>query len=190
MLESAVALRTFLKADEPNARMWRSFIAEHFKQNVLPLGYKAFVVAVNREACAKYKRELDKLLPPNGRAYILTECRRHDRSSACCQICSFPNGARKTNIRRPFQEARSKIRRLLIVTDKLFTGYDAPLLYCLYLDKPMRDHVLFQAIARVNRPYEDDAASEEGWAGSGFCRRTARTEEGIAIRLFGRKWRY
>ncbi|MFY8102161.1 MAG: type I restriction enzyme subunit R domain-containing protein, partial [Allorhizobium sp.] len=35
------------------------------------------------------------------------------------------------------------------------TGYDAPLLYCLYLDKPMRDHVLLQAIARVNRPYVD-----------------------------------
>src|SRR5215831_14078006 len=39
--------------------------------------------------------------------------------------------------------------KILIVTDKLLTGYDAPLL----LDKPMRDHVLLQAIARVNRPY-------------------------------------
>jgi type I restriction enzyme R subunit len=46
--------------------------------------------------------------------------------------------------------------RILIVTDKLLTGYDAPILYCMYLDKPMRDHVLLQAIARVNRPYEDN----------------------------------
>ena len=45
--------------------------------------------------------------------------------------------------------------KILIVTDKLLTGYDAPLLYCLYLDKPMRDHVLLQAVARVNRPYVD-----------------------------------
>jgi type I restriction enzyme R subunit len=45
--------------------------------------------------------------------------------------------------------------KLLIVTDKLLTGFDAPLLYCMYLDKPMRDHVLLQAIARVNRPYVD-----------------------------------
>ena len=44
---------------------------------------------------------------------------------------------------------------ILIVTDKLLTGYDAPILYCMYLDKPMRDHVLLQAIARVNRPYVD-----------------------------------
>ena len=41
------------------------------------------------------------------------------------------------------------------MTDKLLTGYDAPLLYCMYLDKPMRDHVLLQAIARVNRPHVD-----------------------------------
>ena len=45
--------------------------------------------------------------------------------------------------------------QILIVTDKLITGFDAPILYCMYLDKPMRDHILLQAIARVNRPYED-----------------------------------
>lgn len=45
--------------------------------------------------------------------------------------------------------------RILVVTDKLLTGFDAPLLYCMYLDKPMRDHVLLQAIARVNRPHVD-----------------------------------
>jgi type I restriction enzyme, R subunit len=43
------------------------------------------------------------------------------------------------------------------VTEKLLTGFDAPILYCMYLDKPMRDHVLLQAIARVNRPYEDES---------------------------------
>ena len=49
------------------------------------------------------------------------------------------------------------LAKILIVTDKLLTGYDAPPLYCLYLDKPMRDHTLLQAIARVNRPYENEA---------------------------------
>ena len=44
----------------------------------------------------------------------------------------------------------------MIVTEKLLTGYDAPVLYAMYLDKPMRDHTLLQAIARVNRPYEVD----------------------------------
>jgi type I restriction enzyme R subunit len=47
--------------------------------------------------------------------------------------------------------------KILIVTEKLLTGFDAPILYALYLDKPMRDHTLLQAIARVNRPYENEA---------------------------------
>ena len=59
------------------------------------------------------------------------------------------------------QEIRARFRReefpkFLIVTSKLLTGFDAPNLYVMYLDKPMRDHVLLQAIARVNRPYERD----------------------------------
>ncbi len=48
--------------------------------------------------------------------------------------------------------------KILIVTEKLLTGFDAPVLYAMYLDKPMRDHTLLQAIARVNRPYENEAA--------------------------------
>src|ERR1019366_1198592 len=47
--------------------------------------------------------------------------------------------------------------KILIVTEKLLTGFDAPILYALYLDKPMRDHTLLQAIARVNPPYENEA---------------------------------
>ena len=43
----------------------------------------------------------------------------------------------------------------MVGTANLPTGFDAPILFCMYLDKPMRDHVLLQAIARVNRPYED-----------------------------------
>ena len=58
---------------------------------------------------------------------------------------------REKDVRLTFKKA-SEDPKLLIVTDKLLTGFDAPLLYCMYLDKPMRDHVLLQAIARVNRP--------------------------------------
>jgi type I restriction enzyme R subunit len=54
-----------------------------------------------------------------------------------------------------------QLPKILIVTEKLLTGYDAPILYCMYLDKPMRDHVLLQAIARVNRPYEDDSGKHK-----------------------------
>jgi type I restriction enzyme R subunit len=62
---------------------------------------------------------------------------------------------KEKEIRKVFirQETLPKI---LIVTEKLLTGYDAPILYAMYLDKPMRDHTLLQAIARVNRPYENE----------------------------------
>jgi len=59
-------------------------------------------------------------------------------------------------VRKAFRKP-GETPEILIVTEKLLTGYDAPILYCMYLDKPMRDHVLLQAIARVNRPYEDEA---------------------------------
>ncbi|MBB5346205.1 type I restriction endonuclease subunit R [Tunturibacter empetritectus] len=152
VLDKAVGLRTFLKADDRVEKV-ASFVANHFKENVLPLGYKAFLVAVDREACAKYKKALDALLPPEWSEAVYTE------NSA--DIIDRPLVAqlqlseeREEDVRLLFKKP-DKDPKILIVTDKLLTGYDAPILYCLYLDKPMRDHVLLQAIARVNRPYVD-----------------------------------
>jgi type I restriction enzyme, R subunit len=151
-LDRAVGLRTFLTADDRIEKV-AAFVAEHFKENVLPLGYKAFLVGVNREACAKYKKALDKLLPPEWSVPIYTE--------NAADIVDRPlvaelqvSDEREADVRLLFKKADQN-PKILIVTDKLLTGYDAPLLYCMYLDKPMRDHVLLQAIARVNRPYVD-----------------------------------
>ena len=63
---------------------------------------------------------------------------------------------KEKQIRKDFAKA-GKLPKILIVTEKLLTGFDAPILYAMYLDKPMRDHTLLQAIARVNRPYENEA---------------------------------
>jgi type I restriction enzyme R subunit len=152
VLDRAVGLRTFLTADDRIAKV-AAFVAEHFKENVLPLGYKAFVVAVNREACAKYKQALDKLLPPEWTAPVYTPNAADavDRPAVARHQLS---DEAEDQVRLMFQKP-AEDPKILIVTDKLLTGYDAPPLYCLYLDKPMRDHVLLQAIARVNRPYVD-----------------------------------
>ncbi len=152
VLERAVGLRTFLTADDRVAKV-ASFIANHFRENVEPLGLKAFVVGVNREACAKYKRALDKLLPPEWTEAVYTgnSADAIDRPLVAELQLS---DEREKDVRSSFRKA-SDNPKILIVTDKLLTGYDAPLLYCMYLDKPMRDHVLLQAIARVNRPYVD-----------------------------------
>ena len=90
---------------------------------------------------------------------------------------------REEDVRLLFKKA-DKNPKILIVTDKLLTGYDAPLLYCLYLDKPMRDHVLLQAVARVNRPYVDKEGIQKAGRSRGrFCRRSARTQEGAEVRF-------
>ena len=152
ILERAVTLRTFLKATDRVEKV-ASFIANHFRENVEPLGYKAFIVAVDREACALYKQALDRHLPPEFTVPIYTRNAN--------DVVERPDVARlqvdeteETALRKAFPKP-DKNPKIFIVTDKLLTGFDAPVLYCMYLDKPMRDHVLLQAVARVNRPYED-----------------------------------
>ena len=152
VLDRAVGIRAFLMADDRIEKV-SAFVAEHFKEKVLPLGYKAFLVGVNREACAKYKRALDKHLPPawSEAVYTRNVADVVDRPLVAeVQLSEEREADARLLFKKPGEDPK-----ILIVTDKLLTGYDAPLLYCMYLDKPMRDHVLLQAIARVNRPYVD-----------------------------------
>ena len=152
VLDDAVALKTFLTADDRIEKV-AAFVAKHFRENVLPLGYKAFLVGVNREACAKYKRALDRLLPAEWTVPVYT-ANANDAVArplvAELQLSDADEAAARSNFKRADRDPK-----ILIVTDKLLTGFDAPVLGCMYLDKPMRNHVLLQAIARVNRPYVD-----------------------------------
>ena len=152
VLDRAVGLRTFLTADDRIEKV-AAFVAQHFQKNVLPLGYKAFLVGVNREACAKYKRALDKLLPPEWSVPVYSENTNDVVERPLVAELQLSEEQEK-DVRLTFKKVNDG-PKILIVTDKLLTGYDAPLLYCMYMDKPMRDHVLLQAIARVNRPYVD-----------------------------------
>lgn len=152
ILDRAVNLRAFLKANARVDEVAR-FVAQHFRQNVEPLGYKAFLVGVDREACALYKEALDRYLPAEYSVPVYT--------ASATDAIDYPlvakhqiDEAGEKRVRKMFRKADQQ-PKILIVTDKLLTGFDAPVLYAMYLDKPMRDHVLLQAISRVNRPYED-----------------------------------
>ena len=149
ILKKSVTLRAFLKSSE-RINDISKWIAKHFTENVQPLGYKAFLVAVDREACALYKKALDKYLSEEISQVVYT---KGLNDSELLQQYQLEKNDEVT-IRKEFVKP-DRNPQILIVTDKLLTGYDAPILYCMYLDKPMRDHVLLQAIARVNRPYED-----------------------------------
>jgi type I restriction enzyme R subunit len=150
ILDRAVNLKNFLKGDERVDKIAR-YVAEHYTKNVEPLGYKGFLVGVDRPACAKYKKALDKYLPPEYSEVVYSGNNNDSKELKEFHI----DQKKEKQIRKDFARAW-KLPKILIVTEKLLTGYDAPVLYAMYLDKPMRDHTLLQAIARVNRPYEVD----------------------------------
>lgn len=150
ILERAVNTRNFLKGDERVDKVAK-FVAEHYKENVEPLGYKAFLVGVDREACALYKKALDKYLPSEYSEVVYTGNNNDTKDLKEYHI----DKRQEKEIRKKFTKP-DEFPKILIVTEKLLTGFDAPILYAMYLDKPMRDHTLLQAIARVNRPYENE----------------------------------
>ena len=152
ILERAVNLKNFLKGEDRICKV-AECVAEHYRENVEPLGYKAFLVGVDREACAHYKHALDGFLPPEYSKVVYTG--NNNDSSLLKEFHIDPKKERQ--IRKSFNKLDQQ-PKILIVTEKLLTGFDAPLLYAMYLDKPMRDHTLLQAIARVNRPYENEHA--------------------------------
>ncbi len=151
VLERAVTLRNMLKNKDRIAKV-AEYAAKHYRENVEPMGYKAFLVAVDREACCWYKEALDRFLPREYSTVVISPAGKKDPDHMRAQYLSDDQ---EKAVRKAFRDPEAT-PKILIVTEKLLTGFDAPILYAMYLDKPMRDHVLLQAIARVNRPYEDD----------------------------------
>jgi type I restriction enzyme R subunit len=150
ILDRAVNLKNFLKGKD-RVKQVAQYVADHYRENVEPLGYKAFLVGVDREACALYKEALDAILPKEYSEIVYTG---NNNDPAHLKKWHL-EPTREKQIRKSFVKV-GDWPKLLIVTEKLLTGFDAPILYAMYLDKPMRDHTLLQAIARVNRPYENE----------------------------------
>jgi type I restriction enzyme R subunit len=146
-------------------------LLEHFLAHPDPNGFKAQLVAVDRLACAKYKAALDvKLtergLPPDWSDVIISEPQNDEpelerfhygklkQDNLIDYFKLTPDEWEEWN-RERHGENRAKWReplKILIVCDRLLTGFDAPVEQVMYLDKPLRDHNLLQAIARTNRP--------------------------------------
>ncbi len=143
----------------------------HFVEHPDPSGFKAQLVAVDRKACAVYKDALDtKLnargLPPEWSDVIISaaqnsepEVERFEYSKAkqdeLIDYFKLTPAEWETWNRERYGEDRKHWRaplKILIVCDRLLTGFDAPVQQVMYLDKPLRDHNLLQAVARTNRP--------------------------------------
>ena len=156
ILERAVNLKNFLKGKRRIEQVAR-YVVRHYLENVEPLGYKAFLVAVDREACALYKQALDAVFTELGLPCDYAQVVFTDNNNDKELLKQYHlNAKQERQIRKSFCKLDQQ-PKILIVTEKLLTGFDAPVLYAMYLDKPLRDHTLLQAIARVNRPYENEA---------------------------------
>jgi type I restriction enzyme R subunit len=122
-------------------------IAEHFQARVAPEGFGAQVVTIDQEACVLYKQALDQHLPPEISDVSISvgqgasdEMRRYQRSRD-----------EEEKLLDRFRDPADPLK-ILIVTAKHLTGFDATNLQCMYLDKSIADHNLLQAICRTNRP--------------------------------------
>ena len=125
-------------------------IVQHFKEKIEPNGYKAQVVCYDRECCLMYKEELDKLLPPEATTIVMDT--NNDKEGRYKEYRR--NRYEEGKLLDQFRDKNHPLK-MVIVTSKLLTGFDAQILQVMYLDKPMKDHTLLQAICRTNRTYDD-----------------------------------
>jgi type I restriction enzyme R subunit len=162
-------------------------VAEHFKQHVQPNGFKAMLACYDKETCVLYKAALDTLLGPEVSLCIYSESPKEDgelikahylgdatRKKAIDEF-KKPKPEKPEELAKP--ENRFRKVELFVVCDMLLTGFDAPILQTLYLDKGLRNHTLLQAIARVNRPYNE---LKNGWGEDG-----TQGRGGLVIDYFG-----
>jgi type I restriction enzyme, R subunit len=147
-------------------------ISEHYRQNWQGTGFKAQLVAPNKAAALRYNAFLNELGAVTSEVIISTPDQREgfdeiDAEESTDTVVAFWQRMMKRygseedynkSIVNAFKNGDEP--EILIVVDKLLTGFDAPRNTVLYLTRRLKDHSLLQAIARVNRLYEDESGSK------------------------------
>ncbi len=123
-------------------------IIEHF-ENDIARPFKGMVVTTSKRAAITYKEKLDELNGPESRVVISKD---HNDDEDVKRWA--PTDSELRDYKKSFVDPNGEVD-LLIVCDMLLTGFDAPVAQVMYLDKPLKEHNLLQAIARVNRPFDD-----------------------------------
>jgi type I restriction enzyme R subunit len=148
--KTAASIEGLIKAPE-RIRNVAADIAAHFTSKVDPQGFKAQVVVYDKPTCVAYKQELDKYFDPSASTVVMSKSRNDPPEWAQWT----PDGDELERILNRFNDPADPLK-IIIVTAKLLTGFDAPILYAQYLDKPLKEHTLLQAITRTNRVYPPD----------------------------------
>ena len=133
-------------------------IVDHYEQRMEALEGKAMIVCMSRRICVELYRELVSLHPDwadeddaEGNIKVVMTGSASDPSDWQPHIRNKP---RREALAKRFRDDNDQLR-IVLVRDMWLTGFDAPSLHTMYLDKPMRGHGLMQAIARVNRVFKD-----------------------------------
>lgn len=147
LAKRAAKMAVLIKAPE-RVQAICSHIVGHYQEKVEPNGFKAQVVTFDRECCVLYKKALDDLIGPEASAIVM-----HTQGGKGDEYAAWKlSKDQEEKLLDRFRDPNDPLK-LLIVTSKLLTGFDAPILQTMYLDKPMHDHNLLQAICRTNRLY-------------------------------------
>lgn len=138
-------------------------VVAHFNEHVRPNGFKAMLVCKDKETVRLYTEALRTRLGGEAVMAVISEAPGEDPDAV--KALYLGEAKRKKLLNEYLIPAQSELMEhqdkdlrkveLLVVCDMLLTGFDAPILQALYLDKSLRDHTLLQTIARVNRPYNE-----------------------------------
>ncbi len=133
-------------------------IVAHFEQRLEALEGKAMVVCMSRRICIDLYRELARLRPDWHREEDDKGCLKVVMTGSATDPLDWQphirNKPRRERLAKRFRKSTDPLR-IVLVRDMWLTGFDAPSLHTMYVDKPMRGHGLMQAIARVNRVFKD-----------------------------------
>ena len=148
--------KTTIRSAEDRIRRNCLDIIDHYETIVKPNGLKAMVVAPSREAAVTYKTILDQMKAPESKIVMSHDPKDKEKGWDKYELSSREKEVAEERFNLPIEEDGLSI---LIVVDMLLTGFDAPILQAIYLDKGLSEHSLLQAISRVNRNY----ASRDGY---------------------------
>ena len=133
-------------------------IVDHFERRLEAMDGKAMIVCMSRRICVELYREIVKLRPDwnssddeRGAGKVVMTGSASDPVDWQPHIRNKP---RREALANRFRDPKDPFK-LVLVRDMWLTGFDAPCLHTMYIDKPMRGHGLMQAIARVNRVFKD-----------------------------------
>ena len=161
----ASSLDVFMSAKARIAEIAKHII-KHYQQKIYPNGFKAMLVCHNRYQAIAYKKAFLKLKEQGLNSFetkVIMSLNQKKDSKEFLELATEKIKETIENFKLPFGNEKDKTlsgnqqfdnTAIIIVSDMLLTGYDAPLVQCMYIDKLLKEHNLLQAISRVNRTYQ------------------------------------